>query len=129
VAVATSGVMFVIVDLARSIAPCGQSDPGADRSRPLEVGRVLDRADDRSGGPDADAGNGHKQLVGIAAPGVRQQLASQLRGAMANGVPSLEQRPNDPAEVVVIGENRRSENRDMCLSCGSAGSIEISFST
>jgi len=84
VAITPSGDMPVIVDLAGLGAPGRQSNPGANRSRALEVARFLNRGDEGGGGYDTDAGNGHEQLAGIAAPGVRQQRAAQLRSAQAS---------------------------------------------
>ena len=58
--VAASRDVAVIVDLARLVAPCRQPEPGADRSGPAEVLRILNRGQPRD---REDGQNGH--LAGV----------------------------------------------------------------
>src|SRR3954468_4423693 len=79
----------VIVDLARLVAPRRQPKPGADRSGPAEVLRILNRGRKRGRSHGADARHRHQDRACLAPAGAGDALPSKLCRAQAHGPPRL----------------------------------------
>ena len=77
--VAASGDIAVVVDLTGLVSSSGQAEPGADRTRRLEVRRIFDCGGEGRGSDDADAGDRHEQLAGLALARIIDQPSGKLR--------------------------------------------------
>jgi hypothetical protein len=97
--VAASGDVAVIIDFARFVATSGQSQPRADRTRLLEVRRVLDGGRERGCGDRANPWDRHQQLTGLALSCAGDKLPSKLGGAGAHAAPSLKNWQDDTRKL------------------------------
>jgi len=69
--IAASGDMTIVVDLSGLVSSCGQAEPGADRTRRSEVGRIFNCGGKGRCGDDTDTWDRHEQLAGLALACVR----------------------------------------------------------
>ena len=104
--VAASRDVAVVVDLARLVAPCRQPEPGANRSGPAEVLRILNRGRKRGRGHGADARHRHQDLACLAPAGAGDELPSKLCRAQAHGPPRFKERKQDRGKSLLISQER-----------------------
>lgn len=100
--VTSSGDMAVVVDLTGLISSCGQAKPSADRTRRPEVGRIFNCGGEGRGSDDADAGDRHEQLAGLASARIFDQPSGQLGSTQTDAAPRLQQRPDDRGKLRVF---------------------------
>src|SRR4051795_5032695 len=87
-------------------APCRQPEPGADRSGPAEVLRILNRGRKRGRGHGADARHRHQDLACLAPAGAGDELPSKLCRAQAHGPPRFKERKQDRGKSLLISQER-----------------------
>ena len=105
----------VIVDLARLVAPCRQPEPGADRSGPAEVLRILNRGRKRGRSHGADARHRHQDLACLALAGAGDELPPKLGRAHAHGSPRVKERKQDRGKSLLISFDQEVLNQHLNL--------------
>ena len=106
--IAAFGDVPAMIDLARSVAPWGQADIGAHRSRSPKPCGIIDDGGIGEGDDNSDAGNGHQVQRGDIGARPSENLPIEDSYLHAHGMPDDEQRFDDRRQHAIADDRSRT---------------------